>query len=487
MASNPAIGEVLASKFRLEALLGAGGMGFVFRAVNLEIGREVAIKVMRPEFAALPSMVERFIREARAANLVRHPNVVDILDIGRDKDGSPFIVQELLKGEDLDAYASRRGGRLVAHELAELVVPVVEALGVAHANGVVHRDIKPSNIFLAEQGSVRIPKLLDFGISKLTAQSMRATATGMIGTPAYMAPEQIRGGGQADARSDVWAVGVMIFELLAGRLPFEGGDTPAIFVEIATKAPARLRDVVPSVPPELSRVVERCLRRNPEERYPSATEVARDLDHSIRGEAIEPTQRRSLVPLDFAPRPVGEAPPRALASSTTTARQRRERPTELEWADNSANGPTLHLELQRPTTTNPAAGSNRPHAAAVSSARARVRNAATDQTPTPFLIAITAVVLGIVATAGTLTSVLGRTDGLALLSVAGDSAPSATSKILVHGGLASLALMLSALLGIRAVRAWSRLVSPSIASALVQAIASGALLFLSLQLFRATW
>jgi serine/threonine protein kinase len=479
LATNPAVGDILASKFRLEALLGAGGMGCVFRAVNLEIGREVAIKVMRPEFAAQPAMVERFIREARAANLVRHPNVVDILDIGRDRDGCPFIVQELLKGEDLDAYLQRRGGRLRPEEIAELILPIVDALGLAHANGVVHRDIKPSNIFLAQQVSGRIPKLLDFGISKITLQTMRATVSGVIGTPAYMAPEQIRGDGRADARTDVWALGVMLFELLGGRLPFEGGDSPQIFVEIATSTPPRLQDIVEGVSPQLSRVVERCLRKSPDARYPSATEVARDLDHVVRAEAIEPTQQRSLLALEFAPRRSEPSIPKAVDPSSSMSKARLGRPTEIELAADSAAG--LALQLDDDATSRRRLVAARP--AVAPREFSKVTGGQSGGSPVTFFVALSAVVVTTVATAATLTATVGRTEGLSLISGEGD----ASAKLFVHAGLAFLALLLSALLGFRGVRAWSRVNEPSVVSALAQAITSGAFLFAALQLFRATW
>ena len=289
------VGDVLASKYRLEELLGSGGMGHVYRAVNVEIERAVAIKVLRSEHATNAPIVERFLREARAANLVRHPNVVDVVDIGRDGDGSPFIVQELLKGEDLSKYIERRGGQLTIAEIEEYLLPVVDAVAEAHAQGVVHRDIKPENVFLAEQGRKRIPKLLDFGISKVRLPNIKLTEVGvMMGTPAYMAPEQIQGSREADPRTDVWALGIMLFELLSGRLPFEAEDAPALFVAVATKDVPRLVDVCPDVPPDVSTIVERCLRRPPDERYPSALELARDLRHVFEGAAVEPTQARSL-------------------------------------------------------------------------------------------------------------------------------------------------------------------------------------------------
>lgn len=291
------VGEVLASKYRLEALLGSGGMGHVYRAVNEHVGRAVAIKVLRSEHAQNGQVVERFLREARAANLVRHPNVVDVLDIGKEDGGAPFIVQELLDGEDLAHFVERRGGKLPLEEVCDLLLPVIDAVAEAHARGVVHRDIKPENVFLAKAPRGPIPKLLDFGISKVRAPDLRATEVGMMmGTPAYMAPEQVQGARDADPRSDVWALGVMMFELVAGRMPFDVQDAPALFVAIATKDAPTLLDVGAEVTPAISRVVERCLRRRPDERYPSAAELGRDLRHVLDGSELEPTARRSIPP-----------------------------------------------------------------------------------------------------------------------------------------------------------------------------------------------
>ena len=294
------VGDVVASKYRLEALLGSGGMGHVYRALNVRAGRPVAIKILRSEHASNAPIVDRFLREAIAANLVRHPNVVDVLDVDKDTDGSPYIVQELLTGEDLEKYVQARGGRLDLREIEELLLPVIDAVAEAHVRGVVHRDIKPENVFLAQQGGRRVPKLLDFGISKVRLPDIKMTDVGvMMGTPAYMAPEQIQGGSrEADPRSDVWALGIMLWELLVGRLPFENAnDAPALFVAIATKDVPRIVDVDPSIDRHVSRVVERCLRRSLDERYPTAAELARDLRHVLEGSDIEPTQRRSIPPL----------------------------------------------------------------------------------------------------------------------------------------------------------------------------------------------
>ena len=297
MEPESRVGEVLASKYRLEAILGSGGMGEVYRAVNLDVGRAVAIKLLRAELAINPSVVERFLREARAANLVRHPNVVDVLDVGREANGTPFIVQELLEGEDLAHLVDRRGGKLPLSEVIDILGPVIDAVGEAHAQGVIHRDIKPDNVFLAKGKLAPIPKLLDFGISKVSAPDQVVTEIGvMMGTPAYMPPEQVEGMHAADPRSDVWALGVMLFELIAGRMPFEAPTAPALFYAIAHDDAPTLLEVGANVPPSISQLVARCLRRRPEDRYPSAAELGRDLRHIANGTDLEPTSKRSIPP-----------------------------------------------------------------------------------------------------------------------------------------------------------------------------------------------
>ncbi|MDB5221092.1 MAG: hypothetical protein JWO86_9019 [Myxococcaceae bacterium] len=293
-------GEVLAAKYRLEELLGSGGMGHVYRAVR-EGGGPVAIKVLRREHAENAQVVDRFLREARAANLVRHPNVVEVLEVGKEADGTPFLVQELLVGEDLAHLVARRGGKLPTEEVCDLLLPVIDAVAEAHLRGVVHRDIKPENVYLAKGPRGPIPKLLDFGISKVRAPDLQATEVGMLmGTPAYMAPEQVQGARDADARSDVWGLGVMMFELIAGRMPFEAQDLATLFIAVATKDSPTLLEVKAEVPPAISRVVERCLRRRPDERYPSAAELGRDLRHALEGSELEPTGRRSIPPAALA-------------------------------------------------------------------------------------------------------------------------------------------------------------------------------------------
>ena len=297
MARQSREGDVLAGKYRLEKLLGRGAVGFVYRAQNTLIGRTVAIKLLRPEHASDETLVARFLREARAANMVRHPNVVDVLDIGQDDDGVPFIVEEFLEGEDLAAYVRKQGGRLSAARALDILIPVAEAVGYAHSKGVVHRDLKPENVYLARIDERVVPKLLDFGLSRIKAgpSEIRMTATGItMGSPAYMSPEQIEGSKELDARADVWALGVMLYEVLSGSLPFTGESHVAVFMQIAWAEPTPLKDLAPNIPVDLTRVVTRCLRRAPAERYPTAAELARDMEHVREGSGIEPTMRLSV-------------------------------------------------------------------------------------------------------------------------------------------------------------------------------------------------
>jgi tRNA A-37 threonylcarbamoyl transferase component Bud32 len=284
-------GELLAGKYRLQARLCVGGMGEVYRARNEFVGRDVAIKVLRPELCKHTEVVQRFLREARAANTVRHENVVDVVDMGTDEHGIPFIVQELLVGQDLAHHLVARGNRLPVDEILALMIPVVDAIATAHRHGVVHRDLKPENVFLSTGKAGLVPKVLDFGISKIVQpgeEKLTATGTAM-GTPTYMSPEQVQGASDLDARADVWALGVMFYELACGLLPFGGPSAGAIFVNICTRDPAPMVQHVAGISPEYARIVERCMRRDLAARYPSAAVLLRDLRHLQLHEPIEPT------------------------------------------------------------------------------------------------------------------------------------------------------------------------------------------------------
>jgi serine/threonine protein kinase len=299
-------GVLLADKYRIEKRLGVGGMGEVYRATNEAIGRKVAVKVLHPEMLRNVDIVERFMREAKAATIVRHPNVVDVLDV-LTHEGVPFIVQELLVGEDLAHYVDGHGGKLSLSELCALLLPVVDAVGLAHSKGVVHRDLKPENVFLHTIEGQLIPKVLDFGISKITrGDSKKVTATGTaMGTPAYMSPEQIQSVGGVDARSDVWALGVILYELAAGVRPFDGETPGAMFVQACTVDPKPLSAVNASIPAEYAEICAKCIRRNRDERYNDARELARALRTFCGHQRFEPVSELQEIAERFARRITG--------------------------------------------------------------------------------------------------------------------------------------------------------------------------------------
>lgn len=286
-------GQTLKGKYRLDRVLGAGAMGEVYRARNVLVDRTVAIKILKEEFAANEQVVERFMREAKAANVVRHRNIVDVHDIDKTEDGLMFIVQEYLEGEDLAAHLEGLRGGLPPEAALDVLIPVVEAVGAAHLRGVVHRDLKPDNVFLSRDGDDVVPKVLDFGISKVPVQdsvrrtapgagpaptNARLTAVGMaMGTPLYMSPEQIRDPGSVDPRGDVWSLGVMLYETLSGRVPFDAEDLAGLFALICSSEPTPLGRVAPGVPRDLAKVVHQCLRPERSERFNDATTLAERL------------------------------------------------------------------------------------------------------------------------------------------------------------------------------------------------------------------
>ncbi len=278
-------GSVLAGRFRLERLLGQGGMGVVWAAMNTATGRRVAIKMLRDANAEDPHVRRRFLREGRAASAVQHPNVVEILDVFELEDQTPAMVMELLDGESL-GQRLRRVRTLSIEEMAKLLVPAVAAVGAAHALGIVHRDLKPDNIFLAAglEGTT-VVKVLDFGIAKITSeseqgQSAALTGTGaMLGTPYYMAPEQLFSDETLDYRCDIWALGIIFYECLAGKRPTRGDTFADIVKVIATHSILKLETAAPNVPPEVCKLVGRMLSFDKKNRPQSLHDVLVVLKH----------------------------------------------------------------------------------------------------------------------------------------------------------------------------------------------------------------
>ncbi len=270
------VGTILAGRYAIRRVIGAGGMGAVYEAENTVTGRRVALKVMLPRAASVDTAPERFLREARAASRVEHPHIVDVLDAGQNPaDGCWYIVQELLEGRELRAEMEARG-RLPWPAVMTLLGPVMEALAAAHRQGIVHRDVKPENIFLAHTTGGTVPKLIDFGIARLLDGDgpLNLTRSGaLLGTPNYMAPEQARGLKDIDARADVWAMGVVLREALCGERPFKGDNYNAMMVSILTDRVPPIAEVCEALPAHVSAALDRALARDRDRRFRDVGEL----------------------------------------------------------------------------------------------------------------------------------------------------------------------------------------------------------------------
>ncbi|MCA9595045.1 MAG: serine/threonine protein kinase [Myxococcales bacterium] len=268
------VGATVGGRYRLTRLLGEGAAGTVWRAEGQLFGT-VALKILRAELAQDPVVVERFVAEARAASTIAHPNVVKVFDLGRDA-GVPFMVMELCDGETLAGVVSHRGAVGVAYA-CELVGQVLSALEVAHGLGIVHRDLKPGNVMVVHPEPDRpLIKVLDFGIAKSVHESEEEDERGVFGTPSCMAPEQIAGG-VVDARSDLYSVGALLYELLTGRPPFRGATPAEVMTAVVSRPPKPLRAYDRSMPKALDALVRRCLSKNPDRRPATARALAQEL------------------------------------------------------------------------------------------------------------------------------------------------------------------------------------------------------------------
>ncbi|EYF08349.1 serine/threonine-protein kinase [Chondromyces apiculatus] len=276
-------GTTLAGKYTVEKSLGAGAMGVVVAARHIDLDQLVAIKVMKPHIAREREAVARFMREARAASRILSEHVARVHDMGRLEDGTPYIVMEHLRGLDLDALLRRRGP-LPIEEALEYVLQACEALAEAHARGIVHRDLKPSNLFLSRRvdGSALV-KVLDFGISKMSAgpgtpaELSLTRSSEVIGTPLYMSPEQSRSLRDVDSRTDIWALGVILYRLLTDEYAFRAANMGACLAQIMVESPAPLRALRPDVPPMLEAAILACLEKDRSRRLPDITELANRL------------------------------------------------------------------------------------------------------------------------------------------------------------------------------------------------------------------
>jgi serine/threonine-protein kinase len=270
--SSDLAAQLIAGRYRITSLLGEGGMGFVYRARDTVLDEDVALKVLRHDLMATPELVERFKREVKLARRVTHPNVARMFDIG-DHGGSSFLTMEFIDGEPLNDLL-HKAGRLPDARVIALVADICAGLAAAHKAGVVHRDLKPDNVMLSRDGRVLIT---DFGIARDPVSAPHGTLGAILGTPAYMAPEQVEARPDIDFRADIYALGVMLFELFTGELPWKGTSPFTIAVARLHAPPPDPRNVRGGLSPELASVIARCLARKPDERFSDALEVAREL------------------------------------------------------------------------------------------------------------------------------------------------------------------------------------------------------------------
>jgi serine/threonine-protein kinase len=267
-------GDVLAGKFRVERVLGVGGMGVVVAAHHLQLDQKVALKFLLPEALANPDAVARFAREARAAVKIQSEHVARVIDVGTLESGAPYMVMEYLEGGDLAGWLQQRGP-LPVDQAVEFVLQACEALAEAHALGIIHRDLKPANLFCIRRADGRLSiKVLDFGISKMTEVGISGPgamthATAIMGSPLYMSPEQMRSAKEVNSQTDIWALGVILFELITGKQPFVAESLPELFHRVGSEPPPPLRGFRPEVPAALEAVISRCLEKERQKRYPN--------------------------------------------------------------------------------------------------------------------------------------------------------------------------------------------------------------------------
>ncbi len=286
------IGRVLGDRYGITNLIGEGGMGVVFEAEQLAVGRLVAIKVLHPRLAQDHEAITRLRHEAKIAGTLGHPNICGIYDMGHLDDGSPYLVMERLHGETL-AQRIARERALPVVEIVDIALQVLAALVVAHQKGVIHRDLKPDNIFLSRtEGRRAIPKLLDFGISKSEdVEETVADPTGAklaAGTPFYMAPEQARGDRKIDHRVDLWSMGIILYEGLTGQRPFDANNYNALLVQILSTPARSMRELRSGIPYGIAKVVDRAIAKSPDDRFQTAKDLQTTL-HAALAEAMGKT------------------------------------------------------------------------------------------------------------------------------------------------------------------------------------------------------
>jgi len=340
-------GEILAGKYRVDRVLGVGGMGVVVAAHHLELDDRVAIKFLLPDTLGNPEAVARFAREARAAVKIKSEHVARVSDVGKLENGAPYMVMEYLEGSDLSGWLSERGP-LPIEQAVEFTLQASEAIAEAHALGIVHRDLKPANLFVIRRpdGGLSI-KVLDFGISKMTSvtgsggEGSMTKTSAIMGSPIYMSPEQIQSSKDVDARGDIWALGVILYELITGSPPFGGEHMAELIFRIISAPPPRMQAYRPEASPGLEAVILRCLEKDRNRRFTSIAEMANALLPFAPSRSLASVERISGVMTGRFP--TGEAAP---AASVPDRKQERvaAAATAASWGSTAAGkrrGPWL--------------------------------------------------------------------------------------------------------------------------------------------------
>ena len=377
-------GEILVEKYRVESLLGEGGMGVVVAAEHLQLGHTVALKILRRSALDSPDAVERFLREARAAASLQSEHIARVSDVGTLDSGAPFMVMEFLEGIDLARLIDVKGC-IPVDDAADYIIQACEALADAHLHGIVHRDLKPANLFLTAKldGSPLI-KVLDFGISKTKLGAPLAeitSTTAIIGSPKYMSPEQMQDSRAVDARSDIWSLGAILYEMLTGTRAFDAPTIATLCVKILQDDAPRPRTLRPSLPAELEAVVMRCLQKDPAARFGTVAELAESL------RVFAPLETQSLVSRIARMMAAGPSKPQVPRADRTDARPSA---TTLA-ADGSSEGVDSASSLRALRVA------RRSSTAAVENATPMPTSAIERRTSKPMVIAIVAVTLLIVA------------------------------------------------------------------------------------------
>ncbi|MEO7109267.1 MAG: serine/threonine-protein kinase [Polyangiaceae bacterium] len=311
-SSLPKVGDLLAGKYRIERVLGQGGMGIVFAANHELLGVRVAVKCLLSDIASSTEAVTRFVNEAKNAAKIQSDNVARVMDVGTLDGGRPYMVIEFLEGDDLSKLLEQRGV-LSVQEAVDYVLQALEGLAQAHSIGIVHRDLKPANLFLVKrQDRTMQVKVLDFGISKATnplgeGSGAMTSTKALLGSPYYMSPEQLRSSKSVDARADIWSVGIILYELLTGAPPFAGDNFGELFAAILEMDAPSLLAKRPDINPQFEHVVMRCLQRKPDNRYSNVGELAAALAPfaSTRGQR---TAHRILDVMPIGDRPASVSP-----------------------------------------------------------------------------------------------------------------------------------------------------------------------------------